>query len=99
MSNVFKTDVLIIGSGLSGLLSAIKLLEAGASVVLVCKGTLLESSTSYAQGGIAASLNFNTFDSPALHFEDTIKAGGGLVNRLVARQIIFEAPYLINQLQ
>ncbi len=94
-----NADVLVIGSGLSGLLTTLKLLEAGASVVLACKGPLLESNTSYAQGGIAASLNFNSVDSPALHLEDTVNAGAGLVNRLVARQIIFEAPFLIKELQ
>jgi L-aspartate oxidase len=99
MDNFLKTDVLVIGSGLSGLLSTLRLLEAGASVVLACKGPLLESNTSYAQGGIAASLNFSSVDSPALHLEDTVRAGGGLVNRLVARQIIFEAPLLISELQ
>lgn len=88
MSKTVETDVLIIGSGFAGLLAAIKLLESGASVVLACKTYLSESSTNYAQGGIAATTDGGSFKAIELHLEDTLKAGAGLVDEKVAAEII-----------
>lgn len=98
LQEVFRADVLIIGSGIAGLLSAIQLAEAGASVVLACKGSLSDSNTTYAQGGLAASLPKNRFDSPELHLQDTIASGCGLVDKSVAREIVFSASNLISEL-
>jgi len=69
------TDFLVIGSGIAGLLAALRVSEKGRVVVLT-KKELQESSTVYAQGGIAAAIGHE--DSPELHFQDTVRAGAGL---------------------
>ncbi len=97
MDEVIKTDVLIIGSGLAGLIAAIKLRQAGAGVVLACKTKLLDSTSNYAQGGVAAAPG-DEVAPVKLHFEDTIKAGAELVNERVAREIIDSAWELIQTL-
>jgi L-aspartate oxidase len=88
MSKLIKTDVLIIGSGFAGLLAAVKLIESGASVVLVCKAHLPESNTNYAQGGIAAATDKGSSAAIKSHLEDTLNAGAGLVDEKAAQEII-----------
>ncbi|MBM3474503.1 MAG: FAD-dependent oxidoreductase, partial [Armatimonadetes bacterium] len=70
-----RADFLVVGSGIAGLWTAIRLAEQG-SVALVTKDRLLESSTFYAQGGIAVALYPE--DSPEEHLADTLAAGAGL---------------------
>ncbi len=70
-------DVLIIGSGAAGLTLALKLAPT-TRIGLISKGALEDSSTFYAQGGIAAVLSSQ--DSVAKHVSDTLQAGAGLCN-------------------
>jgi L-aspartate oxidase len=70
-----ESDFLVIGSGVAGLLAAIKLSVAG-SVNVITKKRPGDSNTNYAQGGIAVALDPS--DSPELHIKDTLTAGGGL---------------------
>ena len=111
MSKIIETDVLIIGSGLAGLLAAIELLESGADVVLACKTGLAESNSRYAQGGIAAAApaaNQKASGPIAMipggnapvqaHLADTIKAGAGLVDKDVAEKIVSNGWRLIELL-
>ncbi|PWT95431.1 MAG: L-aspartate oxidase [Candidatus Melainabacteria bacterium] len=98
LSKLIRTDFLVIGSGLAGLLAALKLGEAGADVVIASKECLQDSNTSFAQGGLAVSLPSNQFDSPELHFADTLKSGCGLVDPLAAHEIIFAGTELIEEL-
>lgn len=72
-------DVLILGSGVAGLSTALHLADKAASIALICKGPLQEGSSYYAQGGIAAVLNED--DSIESHIEDTMNAGAGLCHR------------------
>ncbi len=79
----FSFDVLIIGSGAAGLTAALRLAEAGKQVALICKGNLSDSSTLYAQGGIAAV--FDSEDSLESHIKDTLIAGAGLCDEQAVR--------------
>jgi L-aspartate oxidase len=71
-------ETLIIGGGLAGLSLALRLAESGHQVCMVAKGSLTESSSNWAQGGIAAAVGPG--DTPQAHASDTISAGGGLCN-------------------
>jgi len=72
-------QVLIAGSGLSGLLSGILLARSGIEVLVLSKEAVTESSSSYAQGGIAAPLSKS--DSVEKHVQDTLKTGQGLCDQ------------------
>ncbi len=90
-----KTDFLVVGSGIAGLIFAIKVAPYG-SVTIVTKKTSVESSTNYAQGGIAAVLSSeDTFDS---HIKDTLVAGDGLCHEDVVTMVVEEGPERIAEL-
>ncbi len=82
--NRLNTDVLVIGSGIAGLQYAIRC-SAFAKVLVVTKGSIGESNTMYAQGGIAAV--FDKRDSVENHINDTLIAGDGLCNKASVRLI------------
>ena len=82
---MLKFDVLIIGSGLAGMTLALHLAESR-KVGLITKRDLLEGSSTYAQGGIAAVLD--TEDSVEEHIRDTLIAGAGLCNEASTRFIV-----------
>src|SRR5438552_2463948 len=88
-------DFLIIGAGVAGLRAAIELASAG-RVLVVAKDTLRESSSEYAQGGIAVALNDD--DEVALHEQDTIAAGDGLCDPEAVRTLVEEGPEAIQEL-
>ncbi len=92
------TDVLILGSGLAGLLLSILLHDRGAAVTLASKETFSDSNTFYAQGGLAAVTSNEFLDSLSEHLNDTIKSGAGLTDPEVARQLIDAAPRLVREL-
>lgn len=74
-------SAIVIGSGLAGLYSALKIeqiLPENSKVLLVTKADLGESNSRYAQGGIVAVLKENVEDSVASHVSDTLNAGAGL---------------------
>ena len=84
-----RTDFLVIGSGIAGLTFAIKAARYG-KVAIVTKSTIEESSTRYAQGGIAAV--FSEPDNFEKHIRDTLIAGDGFCNEEVVRLVVQEAP-------
>src|SRR5579884_2220826 len=88
-------DFLVIGAGVAGLRAAIELAEAG-SVLVVAKDSLHESSSEYAQGGIAVALSDD--DEVELHEQDTIYAGDGLCDRAAVRTLVEEGPAAIQEL-
>jgi L-aspartate oxidase len=88
-------DFLVIGAGVAGLRAAIELAEAG-RVLVVAKDSLRESSSEYAQGGIAVALSDD--DEVALHERDTLYAGDGLCDRPAVRTLVEEGPAAIQQL-
>ena len=87
---------LVIGSGIAGLYFALRSQELGLRPTIITKARLEESNTRYAQGGIAAAVGPD--DSRALHFEDTVRAGDGLVDRAAARALTWDAPARIADL-
>ena len=94
---MIRTDVLVIGSGAAGLLLALRCASQGQSVALSTKGTIDESNTAWAQGGVAAALDLEE-DSPAAHFHDTVAAGAGLCDEHAAAIVAAEAPQRVDEL-
>lgn len=88
-------DVLVLGSGIAGLFFALKVAEH-ARVAIVTKKERPESSTNYAQGGIAAALAAD--DSPALHAADTFVAGAGLCHADSVLALVEEGPARVREL-
>lgn len=91
----YNTDFLIIGSGIGGLSLALKLSEHG-SVAVVTKKEAMDTSTNYAQGGIASV--FGDFDSFDLHIQDTLEAGDGLCRENVVEMVVQNGPERIREL-
>ncbi|MBN1631469.1 MAG: L-aspartate oxidase [Thermoleophilia bacterium] len=89
-------DVLVVGGGIAGLTAAV-----GAShrwnVGLITKGTLDQTTTFLAQGGIAAAMN--PHDSPEFHLKDTLEAGVGLCDEEAVRVLVEEGPARIRELE
>ena len=90
-----RVDFLVIGAGIAGLSAAIRLADAG-TVLVVTKEELAESNTAYAQGGIAVAMGGER--DVALHLEDTMAAGDGLVNRAAAALLVSEGPERVEEL-
>src|SRR5689334_9426620 len=88
-------DFLVIGAGVAGLRAAIELAGSG-SVLVIAKDSLRESSSEYAQGGIAVALSDD--DEVALHEQDTLFAGDGLCNQEAVRTLVEEGPAGIQDL-
>lgn len=88
-------DYIIVGSGIAGLYAALLAREWG-KVLIVTKGSLEDTNTKHAQGGIAAAIGLN--DSPELHFKDTLATGAGLSDPEAVRFLVEEAPNRISDL-
>ncbi|MDX1921471.1 MAG: FAD-dependent oxidoreductase, partial [Candidatus Caenarcaniphilales bacterium] len=76
-------EVLIIGSGAAGLITAIELAQKGIKVIVVTKDAITESSSSYAQGGVAVPLALG--DSIEQHICDTLRVGQSECNEAAVR--------------
>jgi L-aspartate oxidase len=91
-----ETQVAVVGGGAAGLYTALRAAREGAPVVLISSTPLSESSTYWAQGGLAAAIDEE--DSPELHLADTIAAGRGAVRESAARILCQEAPAAVEDL-
>ena len=88
-------DVVVVGAGLAGLFTALRL--APLRVTVVAAARLGEgASSSWAQGGVAAAVGEG--DTTEAHARDTIAAGAGIVDEIVARTVADEAPGRIRDL-
>ncbi|GAA1525128.1 L-aspartate oxidase [Actinomadura kijaniata] len=90
-----ETDIVVVGSGIAGLVAALRCRERG-RVLLVTKALLDAGSTRWAQGGIAAALD--PADSPAEHLDDTLVAGVGLCDTAAVRTLVTEGPDAVRRL-
>ena len=84
-----STDCLVLGSGIAGLSFALKAAEHG-EVTVVTKRARDDSSTAWAQGGIAAVLSPD--DSFEQHVRDTLTAGAGMCHDVVVELCVKEGP-------
>jgi len=94
-----RVDFLVIGSGIAGLSYALKIANRfpDRKVLILTKSNEDETNTKYAQGGIAAVVDFQK-DSFSRHIEDTLDAGDGLCNREVVEFCVKEAPERIREM-
>jgi L-aspartate oxidase len=93
-----RLDVLVVGSGVAGLSAAVRLAQlGGARVGVLTKGELEQSTTRWAQGGIAAVLPGDE-DSTDLHLADTLRAGAGLCDQAAVRVLVDEGPARVHEL-
>lgn len=92
---LISTDFLIIGGGVAGLRAAVELARNG-SVLVVTKDASSESSSEYAQGGVAVAISDE--DEISIHLEDTIRAGDGLCLRKAVGTLVEEGPTRIREL-
>jgi L-aspartate oxidase len=92
-----SVDVLVVGSGASGLAAAVSAERAGARVALVTKGALQSCNSAKAQGGIQAA--FGEDDSPEQHAEDVWRSSHETADMSLARILTSEAPGTIRWLE
>ncbi|MFD9539531.1 L-aspartate oxidase [Streptomyces sp. NPDC060022] len=89
-------DVVVVGSGVAGLTTALRCAAAGLATVVVTKARLDDGSTRWAQGGIAAALGEG--DTPEQHLDDTLVAGAGLCDEAAVRALVTEGPDAVRRL-
>lgn len=96
---MLETDILVIGSGISGLSYAIKMSELmkNVKIIIVTKNTPIETNTKYAQGGLAVVIDLLK-DSYKKHIQDTLIAGDGLCDKKVVETVINEGPLRLKEL-
>src|SRR5437870_1016343 len=97
MAAPVSVDVLVIGSGASGLAAAVSAQRAGAGVALAAKGSLQSCNSAKAQGGIQAA--FGDDDSPEQHAEDVWKSSHETADRRLVEVLTGEAPGAIHWLE
>jgi len=97
MGEPLCTDVLVVGSGASGLAAAVSAERAGADVVLCAKTSLQSCNSAKAQGGIQAA--FGEDDSPEIHAEDVMRSSHDTANPALVEVLTSEAPSAIHWLE
>ena len=88
--------VVVVGSGIAGLTTALRAVDAGHEVTLVTKDVLEQANTRFAQGGIAGVMFAD--DRVEDHVRDTLTAGGGLADEAAVRVLCGEGPARIREL-
>ena len=88
-------DVVVVGSGIAGLFVATRCARSGLSTLVVTKKNLADSSTNWAQGGIAAAMSNTDLEA---HINDTIEAGCGLSQSKIVEMVVNEAASRIEDL-
>src|SRR2546423_3624164 len=97
MSDASTFDVLVIGSGASGLTAAVSASRAGARVAIATKGSIQSCNSAKAQGGIQAA--FGDDDSPERHAQDIWASSHETANMELVEVLTSEAPSAIRWLE
>ena len=97
MQQTTQHPILIVGGGIAGLSTALRLADAGHRPAVITKTALRETASYNAQGGIAAVMDPE--DSLSHHQADTVQAGAGLCHSDVVRQVVSEGPECIRWLE
>jgi L-aspartate oxidase len=92
-----QLDVVVVGGGAAGLYSALTAADAGSTVSVVSRKPLSESSSFWAQGGLAAAIGDD--DSSQLHVRDTLAAGRHSCRRTAAELLARDAPGVVWELE
>ncbi len=92
-----QLDVVVVGGGAAGLYSALTAADAGARVAMVSRKPLSETSSFWAQGGLAAAIGED--DSPELHVQDTLAAGRHSCRRAASELLARDAPGVVAELE
>ncbi len=92
-------DVIVVGSGISGLYAALYAKRAGFNVAVLSKGNPFRSNSAVASGGINAVINLEAYDSVEGHINDTIEGSDGLSHESNIKRMCQEAPHIINELK
>lgn len=90
------SDIIIVGAGMAGLMCANRCVSEGVSVTVVHHGLVRDSSSFYAQGGMACVRCSS--DSMAMHVQDTVCAGDGLCIQSVVEQMVTSGPDVLTEL-
>ncbi|MGZ4773415.1 MAG: L-aspartate oxidase [Ilumatobacteraceae bacterium] len=93
-----ELDLLVLGSGIAGLTAAVRAAEAGLRVGVITKGTIAQTATGWAQGGVAAVLGQIPADSIDQHLADTLNAGAGLCDEDAVRVLVNDGPIRVREL-
>ncbi|MFL5819747.1 MAG: L-aspartate oxidase [Solirubrobacteraceae bacterium] len=96
-SPIIEAEMAVVGAGAAGLFTALCASRENARVALVSATPLAESASYWAQGGLAAALDFD--DSPQRHLEDTLAAGRGAARPSAAEVLCAEAPARVRDLE
>lgn len=91
-----QRQLVVVGAGAAGLYTALRAAREGARVTLISATELAQTSSYWAQGGLAAALAAE--DSAELHLADTLAAGRGAVRPSAARVLVEEAPGAVEDL-
>lgn len=96
---MYKSDILVIGTGVAGLSFAIKMADRfpQCNVTVITKAKILESNTRYAQGGIAVVTDFD-HDNFEKHKKDTLVAGDGLCDESIVDMVVREGPSRLKEI-
>src|SRR6476659_10329678 len=97
MASPVSVDVLVVGSGASGLAAAVSAHRAGARVAIAAKGSLQSCNSAKAQGGIQAA--FGTDDSPEQHAQDVWRPSHETADMRLVETLTSEAPSAIHWLE
>src|SRR4051794_41538056 len=97
MAETVPVDVLVIGSGASGLAAAVSAYRSGARVALATKGSIQSCNSAKAQGGIQAA--FGDDDSPEQHAQDVWASSHETANMELVEVLTSEAPSAIHWLE